>query len=591
YHARLMVSSGRVLLVQRQLDVARLARLDPRAGSGQNFGLNLTTLPSQGIEAVVALSRLLGPRRVRLPIWRRQGPTRHVGSDQPLARLLRALIAAQMELVATLAEPPAPAGRPRPTNAQPSLLDLFSDQPQRWQPHLALLVARYADVIDYWQIGQDHDDYLVWDPRLPTVLQQVRTEVAKLVTSPSLVSAWSATHLLPASSLDVPYLSLYVPSAVAPQQIPAQLEPFRGRGRRLWVSLELLDPRQYHRLSRLADLAKRLVLARVGGAETVFIDQPWRWTVRSGKADLEPTEPFLVFRTLAALLGGSQPAGQIYLDRHVRCYIFDHGSDSTLVVWDEREGSAPRQYRLYLGPQARLVDLWGRSRPLARCDDGRQLLPVTALPVLIDRVESWIARLRASLSITPKTIESSYRLHPAQLRFTNHRQESISGRVELLAPDRWQVRPSQMRFALRPGQTLQRDLTIRFPYSELAGPKLLRARLLIDADRTYELFVSIPLELRLPDIDVQTIAQVADGRLIVRQRITNLGTDIVNFRAALIAPGRPPQRRPVSALGPGQSAVKLYVFGNAPELMGTSIRASLEEVGGPRIFNQLIHIR
>ncbi len=589
YRASLTIESQRQELIQRVLHFARLAPLAGAwSGGATGFGVDVGRPPDAAVDEVLALTGQLGIRRVKLPVWQTATSAQVLAADPEFERLLRELVGQRMSVVATLASPPAGLARHYGT-LERSLLDILAGPPDRWRPYLGLVVARYADVVSQWQLGEDGDRQLMWDGRLPVSLTALRSEMAKLVTNPEMVCSWSAAHRLPQDRLDAQFVCLHVPPDVPPERISEQLSDFRERIRQpLWVTLGALDAAQYQRLPRLVDFAKRVVLARAAGADAVFAERPWVYRSAGSRRTVEPTEEYLVYRTLASTLSTSLPAGTMYLGDTIRCHIFDHGSKSTLVVWSEQE--QPQTCRLWLGPDARQVDLWGRVSPLRKAGS-QQVVTVGPVPILLDRVDSWVARLRASVSVSPTEISSSFQLHPFEISFTNHRSESISGRLELVGPQRWLLTPWQMRFALRPGEVYRHELTMRFPYNETAGPKVLTARLVIDADQVYELEVPTPLKLRLEGIDVQTLPQFLDDRLVIHQSITNRTLQPVNFRATLTVPRRPPQRRPIAALQPGQTVSKLYVFDQPRALLGQDLHVTLEEIQGRRVFNQVLQLQ
>jgi len=592
YHATLTISAKQQELVRRELDFARLAPLPSgRGGTPAPFGVDLGYLPVQGSDSVVNLTSLLGVKLVRLPIWQADTTAQPLWQpNREFELLLRNLVSRQIGVVATL-DHPAQELADGNDLLHRSLLDIFSEPPDRWQPYLAMVLARHTDVVSHWQIGRETDFQVVEDSRLPGTLELINNEIVKLVTSPAVVSPWSVVHQMPVEELRTEYVCLQVPVNVAPESIPAQLAPFtRDNQHVLWVSLAGLQRQDYRRIPRLIDLAKRIVYSRVGGARTIFLLRPWEY--RDGATrSAQPTEEFLVYRTLASLLGQATPVGKVYLGPQTECFVFDHGVTSTLVAWNNYAADRdPTSVQLWLGEQARQIDLWGRASPLRRTG-ARQEVKVGRTPILIDGVDSWNARLRASLTMTPRHLESSFKVHRAWLRFANPRHEAISGRLELAGPSGWQLRPWQVRFALQPGQAFEQELTIRFPYNESAGQKLISARFCLDLDRNYQLLISLPVQLGLEGIEVQTIPQLLDGQLVVRQSVTNRTAETVKFRAALTLPDRAPQRRAITALLPGQSATKFYVFKDAQNLIGQELRASLEEIQGRRILNEVIRIR
>jgi hypothetical protein len=183
-------------------------------------------------------------------------------------------------------------------------------------------------------------------------------------------------------------------------------------------------------------------------------------------------------------------------------------------------------------------------------------------------------------------IESSFEPHNRRIRFTNTFAQTLNGELRLRPPPGWTLTPQSISFSLRPGQTLDRQLTIEFPFNSTAGPKQIEARFKLQAEQDLDFTVPLVLHLGLSDIGVQTVAVRQGSDLLVQQFITNYGQTQLDYTAFAICPGRPRQERLVIGIDPGATVIKKYRFIDVPTAGAVKIRTGLKENTGPRMYNE-----
>ena len=85
--------------------------------------------------------------------------------------------------------------------------------------------------------------------------------------------------------------------------------------------------------------------------------------------------------------------------------------------------------------------------------------------------------LRLMLPTASQTTPSSLFGIPfaRRIRFTNPYRQAIAGTFKLRGPAGWTINPPTHTFTLNPGETLDRELTLEFPYNSFAGGKTLTA--------------------------------------------------------------------------------------------------------------------
>lgn len=557
----------------------------------RGFGLRIEQVEDDQWATVERLTELLDIWQVKVPVWSEGRPGgwssgASAGQTSYLGRLYRrnGLAVAVLEGVPKELGDPASAG-------DQSLMDLFNQTSQDWGPFLKYALARYASFVEYWQIGADGDREVVWDPRMPATIERLAGDFEELITNPLLVSPWSVQDVMPTEPVSSAALSLHVPASIHPDEFANHYEPFRALPyASRWLTVEALDSGRYERLGELSDFTRRIVAARATGADIVFADQPWHTRQLLGRTIIEPTERFVILRTLSSVLGNSRFLTRLHLGKNVSGHLFERDGAGVAVLWNDRAPPEGTELTLHLGGAPRKISVWGEVSRLSCRENGEHTLTVGRMPIIIDGVSAQLMRLMSLVRLVPPFIESSLIPHEVELQLTNPYRRPISGRVRLDVPVRWDVSPQHVEFALKPDQMLSKTVTIRFPPTETVGRKNILAHVTLDSEREYELQIPLVLEIGLSDIRVTTFAQTVGDQVVVRQRVTNYSREVVNFDGYVIAPERPRQTRLIARLQPGQTVLKEYEFPDARDLIGRRLRAGLRELDGSRTHNELIEV-
>jgi hypothetical protein len=428
-------------------------------------------------------------------------------------------------------------------------------------------------------------------------------------------------HGMAAPASMAPSASIAPPEPPAAGAVSGQPAAAAGRGadgRPFSVYLVPLDRARYGRDAQIADFAKRIAYSLAAGAQR--IDVPLPYDVQdeptapspsaapaagnpggagSDAADdsaevsqplSRPQELFLVLRTITNTLSRAEYRGQVPIADGVEAFLFERDGRGILMIWDKTKGSQPRRVALQLSDQPTRLDLWGNSVPLLASNDDRTSGSVTVelgpTPIFLLNVDPHVAELRASLALDNDHIESSFEPHNRRIRFTNTFGQTLNGELRLRPPPGWTLTPQSISFSLRPGQTLDRQLTIEFPFNSTAGLKQIDARFKLQAEQDLDFTVPLVLHLGLSDVGVQTVAVRQGSDLIVQQFITNYGQTQLDYTAFAICPGRPRQERLVIGIDPGATVIKKYRFVDVPVGGGLKIRTGLKENTGPRMYNE-----
>lgn len=588
YEVMLDISSSGQSVGRQTIHIIRLADDTIQQAPDPRFGMIATGLPFDGWDDLPGILPLLSAGRVKLAVWSRHGDVQQLNSAK-FDRLLEQLQIYGITPTACLVDLP-PSIRQKMPN--PTWRGILTAPVSAWQPQLAYLVARHANHLDRWQLGDDGSDLYVSDPTMRQVYDRIYDEFAKLIQSPDLAMPWPAWYemdgKLPAT------IALAIPPNILPSQIPLYISTLKNQqGHNLSLSLEPLDVHRYGRMVQIQDLAQRIIYALSAGAQRIDLPLPFTVEQAQGKLVKQPSELFMIDRSLISILAGSTYRGKLSLAEGVESFLFDRHGVGVLVLWDRSAGSTVRELALNVTPQAVQMDLWGNVSKLARNNDaegGKVHLTLGPTPLFLIGVDAQLAQLRAGITVDRPLLESSFEPHTRHIRFTNPYSQAIGGSFRLKAPSGWNITPPTVNFTLNPGETFDRPFTIEFPYNSFAGDKQIQAEFTIHADRTSSFVTPITLKLGLSDVGMQSMGTRDGDDVIIQQIISNYGNKPINYTAFAMVPGQARQERLVTNLAPGQTTLKLYRFTKVQLSPGAHIRVGVKEIDGTRILNDEITI-
>lgn len=586
YEATLTVSTEGVALVERTLRFVRLSeRAGPPQTMGRGFGVVLSQVSGEALAGDEVLLKPLRAEWVKLPVWNVQEAVSGVLPDTDvLDGYLRAVVEAGGSPVAVQQSVPTGA---KPVPGVPSLLELLSEDPLAWKPLVAGQWARYAGLVHVWQIGQDGDEGMYLDHRLPDVLPALHREMSELVSNPVVASPVSARYA-PGAGPCGEYASVLVRWSTVPADIARQVGPLvTANPQRTWLTVEPLPADRYPRLLRLVDFSRRLAEAYYANPEAVFLPAPWDSEPTFLHVELSPREEYILFHTFCDLLGGARPIARMNLGGEAQAMVFDRGGVATLFVWDDYAPPEGREQWLSLGEYAEEIDLWGRRSPI-RTEAGRQCVRVGPVPSFLISTSTWLIEFQRQVRLEPPLLEASAAVGSHEVVFRNTYREPISGMLRLIGPEHWDFRPSRMAFALQPGQEFRQAVEVRFPLNADAGMRSVVGEFTLDADRRYLLLVPAWFDLGLDSIDLEAYVYRRGDKGIVRVAMTNRTTEPVYFDGDVLIPGRQRLSRLFQNILPGQSVTKEYVLDRIDELSGRYIRVHFSERQGSRMWNRVL---
>lgn len=598
YDVRLEVRTGEKILISRSARFLSLGPTLPMNGSpvtaspsgDSGFGVILDAASARRPEGLVRLLGLLGPDIVQIPLWHGGQTDREiVYGHRPLEAVIQTLEAAGVSWTALLAAPPASL-RPPPPSPAPTVVELLASDPVGWRPHLSLILARFGSKIRSWQIGADNNA----SPdaaQLRSALDHARTEIAALVSDPLIVAPLPLTALPAADSLPADGVSLHIAPSVSVVRLSRMLTDLRRTTtKRIWTTIEGLDPQRYERHVRLADYGQRMIAARANGADLVMVRQPWEADPNDPTRS-RPAEDYLITRTIAHTLGGLSTARPVWLADDVTAYLFSGASAErgALAVWSNGDGGASRTVECLLGEGVSLVSIRGDVSPV-ETRNRRGRFAIGAAPVILTPVTPWLVEMQAGFALDDFELPPALEPHERRLTLTNPSGGRLRGELTLTGPRGFRIRPSVVTVDLRPGESMVAALSIRVPTNFPTGPVTLHGDLRLTDAPDAPLALSTPINVSSPGLRVSVLSHVEDGVLRVMQRVTNTTNEDIELRSIVVAPNRAREVRLIRDLAPGQSAIREFLIPDVASLRGEVVRVSVTQVGGPAVHNQIVRV-
>ena len=577
YHVRVTMP-GRVGVVhQRELSLA-VIRPQPNPERGE-FGW---TLPDG--ENPLTLTQLLelinhvGINWVKFPVWNgSQDATR----SERLAWLAERLHFQHIEMVGLLHQPPPEVQHRLGDVAHPLAAQVFASDPEKWYPSLEPILTSLSLKVRWWQLGLDKDTSFVGYPSAAEKIEQLRKLTARFGQKVYLGIGWSWLNELPLQAQAWDFVSLSADPPLTARELSTYLDSTAGCKTRRWVVLEPLPADEYSLESRASDLTRRMLVAKIHGADAAFVPQVFNSRTGLMNDDGTVGELLLPWRTTALTLSGTEYLGSCDLPGGSVNHVFSRGSETMMVVWNDR----PTEERMYLGENARQIDLWGRSTALPM-QVGQQVIEVGPMPVFVTGLQGPLIRWRMSVQFAQKQLPSVFGVRQENMLLVkNDFEQGVNGRITLVVPDGWRTIPREFSFKLAAGETLRQPLEWTLPLDAASGKQDVRVDFDFTADRRYQFGVHRDIDIGQDDVTVQVNTRLNEhGELEIEQRLTNETDKVVSFKCYIYIPDRQPLVSQVVELGRGTDT-KVLRIANGSELIGKTLLLRADEIGGERIIN------
>jgi hypothetical protein len=571
------------VVLRRSIRFAVLAELSPPSAAHADVGVDLGRWPQSDASGAIKLLKELGAGAVKVGVpMIGEPPPDRIETFRQLGRLMRDLRVGSVETVGVLLSPEA---------EQDPVAGLATHQMLRtdseWRSRFSPVLSYFQGLLTSWQLGPERLELRGrqrWDPEL---VDSVRAHLQRYVNLPEII--------VPRSVLDPDWptgdpRSILVPVEVPARQLPEQLAFLTEENRPLrWLQLEMEQGAHLSRVSRLTDLARRFVLAKAVGPDRIFLRAPLEYSSTGGDDAWQPTESYVVMRTLFHYLSGTQAVGVIRGADDVVGVIFRGGERGCMVLWTWRDSPEGVPIELYLGDDPAVVDLWGRPQAV-EARGRRTLIRATPTPVIVSKLETPLALLQSSFRVWPRSLQIHVVEPRPVLSFRNHFDQYLSGALSVSGPANWIVGPKSIEFSLEPGEVLEQVLDIRLPPREAATQQELRIKIALHTPVAAVLEFTAPLEVGLRDIFVRVTARWNGDTLIVEHVLDNRSEKTVSFLSACRAPRRAALEGQFLRIAPGRTALQRYVYRNARDLVGRQLSLRVEELRGRRKLNQRVKV-
>jgi hypothetical protein len=546
---------------------------------------------------------------VKFPVWFNPNDTQRAND---LIRFVELLGASNIETVGIIDEPPKLPDQAKLDPRDIPIAELLSGDSTTWSAMLEPVMARLALRVRWWQLGRDGDTSFVGYPNLNKRIEEVRTTLFRFGQDVRVGVNWDWANLeASAGNVAWDFQQLVTDAPPSEGDFDALLSRPRDNKSMRWVTIDP-PPRstdttlsnEAQLLSRASELVRRMVLAKVRGADAIIVTDPFNDEHGLMRASGMPGELLLPWRTTSALIGGGEHLGQLRLPNGSENQVFIRPDGQVvMVVWNR----TPVDETLYLGEDVRQYDVFGRSTDL-NVENKRPTIHVGPTPVFVLGLHEEITRWRMAFQFERCQVPSIFaKPHPNALTFRNFFGQGVGGSMKIVVEqsrraeqtaedddeedqqpdsttyllDRWSVEPPQSTFQLAAGAEMRFPFEIEFRKA-FFGKQPVRIDFKLEADQEYEFSVYTDLEVGTEDLSLDVATYLdKEGKLIVEQIMTNKSEQLSDFKCFLRARGHRRQRMQVYRLGK-EADRKVYRFGNGRDLIGKEMLLEIEELSGPR---------
>lgn len=559
-----------------------------RADTSRRFAITLPTLPAEAISDLPAIVDGAGSGALLITV-----PSSDPGSVAALRSVVEQLVESGHEVTFILDKAPAELAREARSDAE-DVLGIFAAAGDAWTPALNPILGAFGERVRRYQVGEPRASSGFWRNDLDTLVPGIERRLRTLIPRPTVVVPWVINQRLPESA-SVPHsIAMLVPASVPADSI-ALYSPLWSQDNDFTLSLEPFDVSTYGERAVAVEMARKAIVAWSTGVAQIAIPAPWNFVDPVAGRYL-PRPALGAWRTVVDQLSEREPAGTLPVSEGVTAYIARGATDSALVAWNSGVEEGPAMLRGYLGEssvQAR--DLFGNTTEYEP-SNGEHAIPLTSEPIFISGIDANLARFRAGIRVDPPFIPARAQKHDISIIITNPWPVSVAGRLRIADPAEWDISPRVANFTITGGGQQRVPISVAFGLGEEAGPRNLTVEVNLSAERVYPTMRAVlPIEIGLETVQLQPSLRLIKGAagprsdLEVSLLVTNTGDTPVSLESFALAPGFRGQQAPISMLGPGQSALRRFVFENAAAaLRAKAIRVGLKEIDGSGRVNRTL---
>jgi hypothetical protein len=551
---------------------------DAETPAGTEFGWSLPDLAkTPHYDHLHSLLHETGVRRVKVPVW--------YDAAQPeqgamLKKFIERMNVQGIGVIGTLS-PRAGDGSAALGDEEFSAAQVFRQPRDQWLPAIQPVLLDLAFKVRGWQLGDDRDLGFEALPGAADRVRAVKQEFDRIEQDALIGVAWSWSSELPQSDgTGWRYLAMSARPELTAAEMRLYLEATKSPHIQHWLSISALPTNDYAADDRVADVMERVMASKSGPSTSLFFVEPFRSDIGLMERNGEPGELYLPWRTITAVLEGSEAAGSLRLPGGSDNQMFLRERDAVLVLSKPMPGVETAELE-----GARYFDAWGRSIT-PRVVEGRSVVDVGPVPIVavgIDR-DTFVWDRGCKIE-RPQLREVFGEPQPCTIAITNTFKQPIQGKITITGPDGWQIRPNTFDVSLSEGEKQNLTFDVVLPLSAETGFQLLRLDHDLSGERRRQFQLYRQVQIGNNEVVLEVETRFIGDELEVEQRLINNSSRNVSFRCYLFAPNQRRMRSQVVELPPGMD-VRSYRIAEGASLVGKTLWLRAEEVDGDRVLSR-----
>lgn len=537
-----------------------------------------------GTEAAVDLARAAF---VVLPIWDASTDTRATRHElQRLRAKVSKLLDRRVEPMFRIHAVPDALARECRIETDDTLA-LFALDEGRWRPSLEPWLLAFGQQVEQWFVA---DEPVEADREgLPARIDTLGRVLGSSIAGPAVGVPWWPGESLSAelaTTIEAGRHTVEVVADASWRESGGEVYEGFPRGARGMVRIVPLPPGAVDDRERAIDIGLRAIDAWRAGFDSVSVD------VRSDALPPIPGPPLelAAWRQISTRLCGRRFVREIPAGAGVRAILGDGPRGTVLVLWRDGagdEGDALDSVTLDLGASAvDITDLWGRMSKVEPTRGGHRI-PLGREIVFVEGAEREMLELRAGFRVDPGFATARRASQEGSLVVSNPWPTAMSGTLTILAPDELGLAPKVHRFTAPAGGEARLPFVFSVPRRFVSGVTTVRATIEGTATDPFVATVEAPLEVGFREVSVDHSWRLARSiesgavDLILTLRVTNVSDRPIDVEAYAVADGYTQNKKPISALAPGSTAVRVFPFPDGVRrLSGRDIRAGVHDADG-----------
>ena len=392
----------------------------------------------------------VGVHWVKMPVWY---PSDEPQRGEAFVTFAERISAKQVEVVGIIDDPTIEGYAQRDPSQPSDIANLLLADPSFWRPQFDHVMTRLSLRLRWWQLGNDYDTSFYGYAGLPQKILSIHKSLYRFGQDVQLGLGWRWDSQLknepwspPVSNPTWDFEQMSSTSPLSHQELGSYMGRTPKTPAARWVlvgpqaedaSSETLDVLSYamkerQHQDRIRDFVNQMVMAKIHGANGIFIGNPFTGPEGVMNIDGTPGELLLPWRTTAHLLSGTHYLGDLQLPNGSTNHVFQHADGQlVMIVWGDHQTTE----QLYLGESVEQVDAWGKRKLLQPNENHQVTLAVERLPSFVLGLNPQVARWRMAITFDQQRIPSVFsRPHANTVRGINDFNQGVSGKFSIRVP-------------------------------------------------------------------------------------------------------------------------------------------------------------